>query len=167
MAKSGELLLTGFVGRYQTTLDSKGRFALPARLRAVKGPDDKPLLTGSLVLTKGLEGCLTLYPEAEWAEIQRRFASLNFTQRDFRYFSRRFYSSAGAVEPDRSGRILIPGHLIKEAALNKDLLVIGVDRWLEIWDPQRYEYYLEQFAGSYEEVAERLSSVHDPGRERE
>lgn len=167
MAKSGELLLTGFVGRYQTTLDSKGRFALPARLRAVKGPDDKPLLTGSLVLTKGLEGCLTLYPETEWAEIQRRFASLNFTQRDFRYFSRRFYSSAGAVEPDRSGRILIPGHLIKEAALQKDLLVIGVDRWLEIWDPQRYEYYLEQFAGSYEEVAERLSSVHDPGRERE
>ena len=47
------------------------------------------------------------------------------------------------------------------------LLVIGVDRWVEIWDPQRYEYYLEQFAGSYEEVAERLSSVNDPRRERE
>jgi MraZ protein len=159
--------VTGFVGRYQTTMDDKGRFALPARLRAVNGPDGTPLLKGTLVLTKGLEGCLSLYPEAEWAEVQRRFSSLNFTQKDFRFFSRRFYSSAGAVKPDRSGRILVPSHLVKEARLSKELLVIGVNRWLEIWDPQRYEYYLEQFAGSYEEVAERLFSVHDPGRERE
>jgi len=159
--------VTGFVGRYQTTMDDKGRFALPARLRAVSGADGAPLLKGSLILTKGLEGCLSLYPETEWAEVQRRFSSLNFTQKDFRYFSRRFYSSAAVVKPDRAGRILIPAHLVQEAHLSKELQVIGVDRWLEIWNPERYEYYLEQFAGSYEDVAERLFSVHDPGCERE
>ncbi|MCK4301431.1 MAG: division/cell wall cluster transcriptional repressor MraZ [candidate division Zixibacteria bacterium] len=155
----------GFVGQYQTTLDEKGRFALPARLRAVKGPSGRMLLAGSPILTKGLEGCLSLYPEVEWGEIQNRLSSLNFTQKDFRYFSRRFYSSASGVKLDRSGRILVPAHLLKEAGLDRELLVIGVNRWIEIWNRERYKYYLEQYAGSYEEVAERLFTAH--GSERE
>ncbi len=153
--------MTGFFGQYQTTLDSKGRFALPAKLRAVKGPSEKPLISDTAIITKGLEGCLSLYPEIEWMEIQDRLSSFNFTQRDFRFFSRRFYSLAGVVAPDKNGRILIPAHLIKEAGLKKDLLVTGVNRWVEIWNPERYEYYMEQFAGSYEDVAERLFSGHD------
>ena len=143
-------------------MDDKGRFALPARLRHVKGDSGKSLLSGELVITKGLEGCLSLYPESEWAEIQNRLSTLNFTQRDYRYFSRRFYSSAGAVSADRAGRILIPAHLVKEAALGRELLVIGVNRWVEIWNPDRYQYYLEQYSGSYEEVAERLFTAHAP-----
>ena len=137
-------------------MDDKGRFALPAKLRSVLGTNKKPLLDGNLIITKGLEGCLTLYPESEWSEIQNRLSSLNFTKRDYRYFGRRFYSSAAIVSPDRNGRILVPSHLIKEASLIKELLVIGVNRWVEIWNPERYQYYLEQYAGSYEEVAERL-----------
>jgi MraZ protein len=150
--------LAGFYGQYQTTMDDKGRFSLPAKLRNVKGPDSKPLLDGDLILTKGLEGCLSLYDENEWSEVQSRLSSLNFTRRDFRFFSRRFYSSAATVSPDRSGRILVPQPLIVEAGLKKDLLVIGVNKWIEIWNPDRYEYYLQQYAGSYEEVAERLFS---------
>jgi len=156
--------LTGFCGQYQTTLDEKGRFALPVKLRSVKGPDQESLLEGNIVLTKGLEGCLSLYPESEWAEIQNRLASLSFTQKDYRYFSRRFYSAASVVTPDKNGRILIPSHLLSEAGLKKDLLVIGVNRWVEIWNPERYQYYLEQYTRSYEEVAERLFSGDD--RER-
>ncbi|KAA3634211.1 MAG: division/cell wall cluster transcriptional repressor MraZ [Calditrichaeota bacterium] len=148
--------LSGFLGQYQTTLDDKGRFALPAKLRAVKGVAKKPLLEGELTITKGLEGCLSLYPQQEWQKIQERLSSLNFTKKDFRFFSRRFYSSAGMVTPDKNGRILIPSHLLTEAKLSKDLLVIGVNDWIELWDPIRYQYYLEQFSGSYEDVAERL-----------
>lgn len=154
--------MTGLLGQYQTTLDDKGRFALPARLRNQKGASGELLLSGNLILTKGLEGCLSLYPEAEWAEIQERMSALNFTQKDFRFFSRRFYSSAAVVKPDRNGRILIPSPLVKEADLRKDLLVIGVNRWVEIWNSDRYGYYLEQFAGSYEETAERLFAGHEP-----
>ena len=155
-------IAVGLLGQYQTTMDEKGRFALPARLRNTKGSSGKSLLTGNLILTKGLEGCLSLYPESEWAEIQSRFSSLNFTQRDFRLFSRRFYSNATAVTPDRSGRILVPAHLIKEASLKRELLVIGVNRWVEIWNPDRYEYHLEQSVASYEEIAERLFTANDP-----
>lgn len=156
-----EEVLSGFYGQYQTTMDDKGRFALPAKLRSVVGADKKPLLEGDLVIVKGLEGCLSLYPQSEWADIQNRLSSLNFTKRDFRYFGRRFYSSASVVTPDRNGRILIPSHLVSEAALRKELQVIGVNRWIEIWDPERYRYYLEQFGGSYEEVAERLFSADE------
>ncbi len=150
--------MSGFYGQYQTTMDDKGRFALPAKLRNVLGDDRKPILDGDLIITKGLEGCLSVYPQGEWAEIQNRLSSLNFTKRDFRYFGRRFYSSASVVTPDRNGRILIPAHLVKEASLERELQVIGVNRCIEIWDPVRYKYYLEQYAGSYEEVAERLFS---------
>jgi MraZ protein len=156
--------LTGFYGQYNTTLDDKGRFALPAKLRSVRGLSDDLLLDGNIILTKGLEGCLSLYPETEWDEMQRRLASLSFTQKDYRFFSRLFYSAAAVVIPDKNGRILIPSHLIHEAALKRDLLVLGVNRWVEIWNPERYRYFLEQSPRSYEEVAERLFSGDDHER---
>lgn len=148
----------GFYGQFRTTMDNQGRFALPAKLRSVPGPDNNQLLSEELILAKGLEGCLSLYPQIEWQDVQKRLSALHFTKRDFRFFSRKFYSSAATLTPDRNGRIVIPAHLIDEAGLKRDLLVIGVNRWVEIWNPDRYEYYLEQFSGSYEEVAERLFS---------
>lgn len=157
-----EINQAGFYGQYRTTMDSQGRFALPAKLRAVKGSDDSPLLAEELILAKGLEGCLSLYPQLEWHDVQKRLSGLPFTQKDFRFFSRRLYSSAATFTPDRNGRIVIPAHLIEEADLKKDLLVIGVNRWIEIWNPDRYKYYLEQFSGSYEEAAERLFSGNEP-----
>ncbi len=150
--------MSGFLGQYQTTMDKKGRFALPAKLRSVVGEAEKPLLEGDLTITKGLEGCLSLYPKVEWENIKARLSSLNFTKKDSRLFSRRFYSSAGIVTPDKNGRILIPSHLVTEAQLQKELLVIGVNSWIEIWDPIKYQNYLEQYLGSYEDVAERLFS---------
>ena len=75
----------GFYGQYTSTLDDKGRCSLPARLRSIKGPNGKALLEGDIVLTKGLEGCLSLYAANEWEDIQARFAGLNFTQKDFRF----------------------------------------------------------------------------------
>ena len=159
-------IVSGLYGQFQTTLDEKGRFALPARLRNVLDPrKEKPLLAGELVITKGLEGCLAIYPEPEWQSIQDRLATVPFTQRDLRYFSRRFYSLAGLVIPDRNGRINVPTHLIAEAGLKKDLLVVGVNRWIEVWNPERFQYYLEQFSGSYEETAERLFSGNESSSE--
>jgi MraZ protein len=155
----------GFYGQFRTTLDNQGRFALPAKLRSVSGSDNNRLLSEELILAKGLEGCLSLYPQAEWQDVQKRLSSLHFTKRDFRFFSRKFYSSAATLTADRSGRIVIPSHLIGEAGLKKDLLVIGVNRWVEIWNPDRYTYYLEQYSGSYEEVAERLFSGDEPKTE--
>ena len=78
-----EEILGGLYGQFQTTMDEKGRFSLPAKLRNINGLDKKPMLEGELILTKGLEGCLSLYPQAEWENIQGRLSSLNFTKKDF------------------------------------------------------------------------------------
>lgn len=153
--------MTGFFGQYTTTMDAKGRCILPAKLRAVTDNSGNPLVEGSLILTKGLEGCISVYPEAEWEAIQARLSTLDFTDKSYRSFSRRFYSLAAPVSIDKNGRILIPSHLIKEANLEKELTVIGVNRSIEIWNPQLLKYYLEQYAGSYEEVAARLFSGDD------
>lgn len=148
--------MTGFFGQYTTTMDEKGRCILPAKLRSVIDDSGNALLGGDIVLTKGLEGCLAVYPEAEWASIQERMSTLEFTDKSVRSFSRRFYSFAAPVSADKSGRILIPSHLISEADLEKDLMILGVNRWIEIWNPQLLKYYLERYAGSYEDVASKL-----------
>jgi MraZ protein len=148
--------LTGFFGRYSTTLDEKGRCILPAKLRGVTDDAGKPLLGGDIFLTKGLEGCLAVYPKVEWDAIQHRMSTLEFTDSAYRSFSRRFYSFAAPVTADKTGRILIPAHLTAEADLDKEVVVLGVNRWIEIWNPQLLKYYMEKFAGSYEDVAAKL-----------
>ncbi len=150
--------VSGFLGQYQTTMDNKGRFALPAKLRSVVDKNKICLLEGELTIAKGHEGCLSLYSQAEWEKIQSQYSSLSYTKKDSRIFLRQLYSSAGTVTPDKNGRILIPAHLVTEAKLKKDLLVIGVNSSIEIWDPVWYQSYLDQYSGSYEEVSERLSS---------
>lgn len=150
--------LTGFFGRYTTTVDEKGRCILPAKLRSVTDDAGKVLLAGDIFLTKGLEGCLAVYPEAEWNAIQVRMSTLEFTDPAYRSFSRRFYSFAAPVNADKNGRILIPAYLMAEAELQKELVVLGVNRCIEIWNPQLLKFYLEKFAGRYEDVAAKLFS---------
>jgi len=139
-------------------MDDKGRCILPAKLRGVIDDSGEPLLAGDIFLTKGLEGCLAVYPEVEWNAIQERMSTLEFTDKSYRSFSRRFYSFAAPVNADKNGRILIPAHLIAQADLERDLAVLGVNRWIEIWNPQLLKYYLERYAGSYEDVAAKLFS---------
>ena len=148
----------GFYGRYDVLMDEKGRISLPARLRpsSIEGAGEPD----SFILTKGLDGCLALYPRKHWEQIQQRLDSLSFTRKDFRYFSRLLHSGAVLITLDRQGRLLIPSHLQKEASLKKEILVIGAYRWIEFWDPGLYQQYLDQYGQSYEEVAEKLFDIN-------
>jgi MraZ protein len=147
----------GFYGQYEVLMDDKGRISLPARLRpSVRDGVQK---ADNFVLTRGLDGCLALYPSKQWEQIQQRLSSLNFTRKDFRYFSRLLHSAAVLITLDRQGRLLIPSQLQKEASLDKTILVVGNYRWIEFWNPQIYRQYLEQYGQSYEEVAEKLFDI--------
>lgn len=150
--------MVGLVGQTTVTLDERGRFPLPSKFRSAIDLTGQLLISESAVLTKGLDGCLALYPEAEWQELQHRLSGIPFTTKESRSFTRRLYSLAESVDLDKAGRILVPSRLIAEAKLRKEILVIGVNRWLEIWDPVRYDFFMEQSAGSYEDAAERLFS---------
>lgn len=149
--------MDGFYGQFNILMDEKGRVSLPAKFRPSYQEDAQE--PDNFILTKGLDGCLALYPRKQWEQIQQRLGSLNFTRKDFRYFSRLLHSAAVLITLDRQGRLLVPLHLQKEASLDKDILVIGNYHWIEFWNPQIYGQYLDQYGQSYEEVAERLFDI--------
>lgn len=153
------LVLLGFCGTFNCILDEKGRLSIPSKIRPGDEKSSKKKgipAGGKMVLTQGLDGCLSLYPEEEWAKITERMESLSFTRRDFRFFNRRLHQHTSQVRIDKSGRILIPEILRKLGGLDKEVLVIGVNNSIEIWNPERYHQYLDNYGQTWEEVAERL-----------
>ncbi|OAT81816.1 division/cell wall cluster transcriptional repressor MraZ [Desulfotomaculum copahuensis] len=137
-----------FMGEFQHTIDAKGRLIIPARFR--EGLGDK------FVLTKGLDGCLFAYPPQEWTALESKMRSLPFTRADARAFVRFFFAGACECEVDKQGRILIPGNLREYAALEKDVVVIGVSSRVEIWSAGRWRDYNDRAAGSVEQIAEKI-----------
>ncbi|MCX6825718.1 MAG: division/cell wall cluster transcriptional repressor MraZ [candidate division Zixibacteria bacterium] len=150
--------MDGFYGQFNIVMDEKGRIIIPSKLRPIIPKGAKEV--ENFILTKGLDGCLALYPRKQWELIQQRLDSLSFTQKDFRYFSRLLHSVAILINLDRQGRLLIPSHLQQEASLKKEILVIGAYRWIEFWNPDIYRKYLDQYGQSYEEVAEKLFDIN-------
>ncbi|MGI8573820.1 MAG: division/cell wall cluster transcriptional repressor MraZ [Egibacteraceae bacterium] len=125
-----------FLGEYQHTLDPKGRLILPSAYR-----DE---LQEGLVMTVGVDHCLTVHPLEEWERVVAGLRSLRTTDRRERMFARMVTSHAHSQQPDRQGRVLIPSRLRNYAALSKDVTVVGADARLELWDTENWESYREQ-----------------------
>ncbi len=122
-----------FLGQYTYSLDDKSRITIPARFR-------EELSTGAVV-TRGLDRCLTVYPMTVWAEIAEKVNALPITSPQGRALRRLFFADAVDVMPDRQGRILLPERLREYAGIDLagDVVVVGLDRFLELWGPQRWE----------------------------
>ena len=154
--RSSRKHMSGFKGSYISTLDSKARVAVPARLRRSTdaGPADR------FVITLGLNGCLFLFPPGFWDQVQRKIAAQSFTQKKTLYFTRKLMFYAEDVELDRQSRIRIPQRLLDLLQTEKEVLFIGAIERIELWKPERYEQYLTEFETehdtSYEDVAEEL-----------
>jgi len=144
--------MTGFKGSYTSSLDSKGRVAVPVKLRrnSAAGSADR------FVITLGLDGCLFLFPPDYWDKVVERLEGIPFTQADAKFFTRTLMSNADDVELDRQSRIRIPQTLIDRVKLEKDVLFVGALRRIEIWRPDTYEAYLNGYTATYEDVAEKL-----------
>ena len=118
-----------FMGEYHHSIDTKGRIIVPSKVR-----DD---LGENFIVTRGLDGCLFLYPKNAWDTIISKYKDLPDTK-DKRQFMRIFLSGATVCEYDKQGRINIPNPLIQFADLKKDCIIIGVDERLEIWSKERW-----------------------------
>lgn len=137
-----------FMGEYHHSLDTKSRLIVPAKFREGLGKE--------FVMTRGLEGCLFIFPEENWDEIAKEVSALSMMKKDARAFSRIFLSGASHVEVDKSGRFVVPAVLAKHAGLQKDCAIIGVNNRLEVWDLERWNTFYDTSVDDYEEIAEHL-----------
>jgi MraZ protein len=137
-----------FLGTHTPRLDDKGRLILPAKYREE--------LAAGLVLTKGQDGCLYVFPVSEFGRITDALRTAPVTAKAVRDYSRVLFASASDEELDRQGRITIPPGLREYAGLDRDCVVIGANTRLEIWDTGAWASYLEQqepaFSAASEEV---------------
>lgn len=138
-----------FMGEYNHTVDAKGRLIVPAKFREALGEE--------FVVTKGLDGCLFVYPMEEWKNIEEKFRNIPLTTKDARKFSRFFFSGAATCEVDKQGRILIPTVLREFAGLQKDAVLAGVFNRIEIWSKERWMDESEY--DDMDEVAEHMAEL--------
>lgn len=139
------------IGEYKHTLDSKKRLSLPSRWRKELGRN--------LVVTRGLDNCLFVYPQKEWQKITAKVGQLPLGQADTRSFNRFFLSGAVEVEVDKIGRILVPDFLKEFAKLGTKVVLAGIHDRVEIWDEKKWNDYKKRIENQADELAEKLGSV--------
>ena len=148
MTKSGrKWMITMFMGEYHHSIDSKGRIIIPSKVRDGLGEN--------FIVTRGLDGCLFLYPKLEWDKKIEKFKELPDIK-DKRQFMRIFLSGATICEYDKQGRINIPNPLIEFAKLEKECIIIGVDEKLEIWSKERWEEFIANNEENLSGIADNL-----------
>lgn len=139
-----------FMGEYNHTIDTKGRLIIPAKFREALGEE--------FVLTKGLDGCLSIYPMNEWESFEEKLKSLPLTDKNARAFLRFFVAGATSCELDKQGRILVPGTLREFAGLDKDVVLTGNITRIEIWSKEKW---IEN--SSYDDMDSIAASMQEMG----
>lgn len=140
-----------FLGRFSHNLDAKGRLAIPARFREAFGND--------VVITRGIDRCLSLYPMSAWEPLAAKVSALSISDPDARTFRRMVFAEAAGAEFDRQGRILIPPELRRYAGLDREAVVVGMHTYVEIWSPEGWETQSEMMDQEGSSIAQRLATL--------
>lgn len=139
------------MGEYGHNIDRKGRLIMPAKFRDELGE--------RVVVTRGLDGCLNVYTQEQWASVYEKLSNLPTTNKNARMYQRMVLAKASECEMDGQGRILIPSSLSTLAGLEKECLIIGMANHIEIWSKQRWDELESASEDSFEDMAEALSEV--------
>ena len=134
--------MIGFIGEYEATLDSKGRFLLPAGVKKQLPEGEMPVF----VVNRGFEKCLSMYPVQSWKPLYESISTLNDFDPKVREFRRFFLNGAMQLELDSAGRILLPKSLMEYAGLEKDIVLVSAMNKMEIWDKNKYQQFFEKFS---------------------
>lgn len=140
-----------FIGEYYHNLDAKGRIIIPAKFR-----DE---LNGTFILTRGLDGCLTIYSTEKWEKIFEEINKLPETRKATRQYIRMLTANACECTLDNQGRILIPGNLSNSVNITKECVVVGANSHVEIWDKATWNAYMDDASENFEDIAESLSDL--------
>ena len=137
-------------GEFNHSIDSKGRLIIPSKLRESLGEH--------FVITKGMDGCLFLYPDNEWKAFEEKLRALPLTNKNARTFTRFFVAGATNCELDKQGRILVPQTLREFAGLEKEVVLTGnLDR-IEIWSKEKWSENC-----NYDDMDNIAESMQDMG----
>ena len=137
-----------FFGTYTPRLDEKGRLFLPAKFR-----DE---LTEGLVVTRGQERCLYVWPMEEFGKVTERLREAPITHKATRDYVRMFFAGASNETPDKQGRITVPPMLREYASLERDCIVIGAMNRVEIWDATSWQTYSDQQEQAFADLSEEV-----------
>lgn len=144
-----------FRGRYEHTIDPKGRTSVPARYRdALSAANER-----RIVVTSALDPCLVAYAPAEWAAFEEKLARLPQFDRAVQKLRRIYVSGAVECEFDDVGRILVPPTLREHASLKKDVLWAGAGRYAELWDKDAWQRHFETTDDEKRDIASRLAEL--------
>lgn len=137
-----------FLGTHEPRLDEKGRLILPAKFREE--------LASGLVITKGQERCLYVFPADEFAQITQQLRQTPLTAKSARDYMRVMFAGAHDEIPDKQGRVTIPASLRSYASLAKECVVIGANTRVEIWDAAAWQSYLSDRESDFANVSEEI-----------
>ena len=140
-----------FIGEYSHTIDHKKRLAIPSKLRRE--------LDKKAVITRGLDGCLFVYPLPAWQTLADKLGRLPIGQEGGRSFIRLMLSGASEADMDKLGRILVPDYLKKYAGLKRKAIIIGVYDRIEIWDEEKWHKYKSDIEQNTDELAAKLGEL--------
>jgi len=138
-----------FMGEYNHTVDTKGRLIIPSKFREDLGDE--------FVITKGLDGCLFVFPNHEWQTFEEKLKSLPLTNKSARQFARFFVAGATPCELDKQGRILLPGTLREFAGLEKDVVLTGMLSRIEIWSKSKWNE--NNSCDDMDDIAEQMTDL--------
>lgn len=119
-----------FLGEYTHNIDDKGRVTIPAKFRG--------MLAAGLVVTRGFDQNLMLFPLDGWEEMAQRIAERPLSDEDVRAFRRRVFSGAVDLVPDRQGRIILPPYLREFASIDAEVVIAGMFNYVELWNQEAW-----------------------------
>lgn len=150
--------MIGFLGEYEATLDTKGRFLLPAGFKK-QLPEES---AAQFIINRGFEKCLTLYPRQSWEPIFSEISKLNDFDPKVREFRRYFLNGATQLELDSAGRLLLPKNLTEHAGLEREIVLVSAVNKIEIWDKGKYKEFFETFTPqSFSDLANEVMNRKD------
>ncbi len=145
------LSMAFFTSEYECKLDTKGRLVLPAKFKA----NLPEVSTNELVLRKGIEPNIILYPMVEYKKIHHEFSSLNDNNPEVRRLKRSFFRGIHQVDLDNANRILVPKSMIEHAGIEKEVTLVGVGGYIEIWKPSLFNVHSANDSDEYSSLTQK------------
>jgi len=143
-----------FRGRFEHTIDFKGRVSIPAKFRELLSEkyDDRIIITN-------FDRCLVAFPYEEWRNVEDKISSLSMVKKEVKAFQRFFISGATECPIDKLGRVLIPPTLRNYALLEKDVVFAGMGKMFEVWSRERWTEEIKRAEENFEGMRESLASL--------